>query len=48
MEADSHLQTYGAAELERLASQQLQKLKKLGHSAIPIDIETIVEKLCGI
>ena len=48
MEADSHLRTYSAAELERLALQQLQKLKKLGHSAIPIDIEIIVEKLCGI
>jgi len=48
MKADSHLRTYSAAELERLASQQLQELKKLGHSTIPIDIETIVEKLCGI
>ncbi len=48
MGADSHLQTYGAAESERLASQQLQELKKLGHFTIPIDIETIAEKLCGI
>ena len=48
MDADSHLRTYSAAELERLASQQLQELKKLGHFTTPIDIETIVEKLYGI
>lgn len=48
MGADNHLRTYSISDLERLASQQLQELKKLGHFTIPIDIETIVEKLCGI
>jgi len=45
MGAADYLQTYTAADLERSAQQQLQELKKLGHFAIPVDIEAIVEKL---
>lgn len=44
MDVDSHLRTYSAAELERLASQQLQQLKDLQNFTIPVDIEAIVEK----
>jgi len=44
MGASDCLRTYTVPELERIAQQQLQKLKKLGHSAIPVDIEVIVEQ----
>ena len=45
MGAADYLRTYNAQELERFAQQQLQELKRLGHFAIPVDIEAIVEKL---
>ena len=45
MAAADYLRTYTAQELERFAQQQLQELKRLGHFAIPVDIEAIVEKL---
>ena len=45
MGASDSLRTYTLRELERIAQQQLQELRRLGHFAIPVDIEAIVEKL---
>jgi hypothetical protein len=45
MGASDSLRTYTLSELERIAQQQLQELKRLGHFAIPVDIEAIVERL---
>ena len=47
MAASDSLQTYTLSELEKIAQQQLQELRKLGHFTIPVDIEAIVER-CGI
>ena len=44
MGAAEHLRTYSVGELEKIAAQELQKLREIRHFSIPIDIETIVEK----
>ena len=40
--------TYTANQLEAIAREQIQNLKKQGLFSIPVDIELIVEKLHGI
>lgn len=45
MNPDKLLRTYTAAQLESIARDQIQNLKKQGLFSIPVDIELIVERL---
>lgn len=48
MHPGKHLRTYTAAQLESIARQLIQNLKKQGLFSIPVDIELIVERLYKI
>jgi hypothetical protein len=48
MHPSKYLRTYTAKQLEEIAREQIQNLKKQGLLTIPVDIELIVEKLHGI
>jgi hypothetical protein len=45
MHSSNYLRTYTAAQLEAIAREQIQNLKKQRRLSIPVDIELIVEKL---
>jgi Zn-dependent peptidase ImmA (M78 family) len=48
MEPSKYLRTYTVNELERIAREQIQRLKMQGLFSVPVDIELIAEKLHGI
>ena len=48
MQPSKHLRKYTANQLEAIAREQIQNLKKQGLFSIPVDIELVVEKLHGI
>ncbi len=48
MHPSNYLRTYTAKQLEEIAHEQIQTLKKQGLFSVPVDIELIVEKLHGM
>ncbi len=48
MHQSRHCRTYTAKQLEAIAHEQIQTLKRQGLFSVPVDIELIVEKLHGM